>query len=324
MMSSSSVEPLLTESNVYDRLRLFPIADSSRPFWDMYKTVQKMLWFTEEIDLSQDVRDFRTLSPPEQRFLELTMAFFAQADNIVNENVVTRLYSEVKDATVRAFYGLQIAFENVHAETYNVILDTLVRDPVRKDELFHAIDLIPAIQRKAEFALEYIDGDQDFATRIAAFACVEGIQFSSSFCALFWLKQRGILPGVTYSNELISRDEGLHCRFSVMVYRSLRYPLPVARLHALIQKVVRIELDFVDYILPEPLMGMRASTMKDYVMFVGDFVCGMFGIPAIYHKTNPFPFMENISLQGKTNFFEKRVSEYQRPTDRQIDDSCFQ
>jgi ribonucleotide reductase beta subunit family protein with ferritin-like domain len=289
----------------------------------MYKTVQKMLWFSEEIDLVQDVIDFQAMLPAEQRFLEMILAFFAQADNIVNENVITRLYNEVKDSSVRAFYGLQIAFENVHSETYNVILDTLVKDPEKKNELFRAIETIPSIRRKAEFALHYIDSDADFATRIASFACVEGIQFSSSFAAIFWLKKRGKLPGVTYSNELISRDEGLHCKFSVMVYNSLTYKLPIPALHAIIDKVVQIEMAFVDDALQCPLIGMNATDMKQYVRFVGDFICTMFSIPLLYKCKNPFPFMETISLQGKTNFFEKRVSEYQKPADRVIDDDCF-
>ena len=322
-ISTTTMEPLLTERTPYQRLNLFPIATQSMPFWKMYKTVQKMLWFTEEIDIVQDIADFEEMSLPEQRFLEMILAFFAQADNIVNENVITRLYNEVKDASVRAFYGLQIAFENVHSETYNVILDSLVKDPVRKQKLFHAIETIPSIRRKAEFALKYIDSGENFATRIAAFACVEGIQFSSSFCAIFWLKKRGKLPGVTYSNELISRDEGLHCQFSVMVYNSLLHKLPVDVLHDIINTVVQIELDFVDDALQCPLIGMNAADMKDYVMFVGDFVCGMFSVPPLYHKKNPFPFMETISLQGKTNFFEKRVSEYQRPSNRSIESTCF-
>jgi ribonucleotide reductase beta subunit family protein with ferritin-like domain len=319
----STMEPLLTERTPYQRLNLFPIANQSLPFWKMYKTVQKMLWFTEEIDLVQDVIDFEAMLPSEQRFLEMILAFFAQADNIVNENVITRLYDEVKDSSVRAFYGLQIAFENVHSETYNVILDTLVKSTSKKQELFRAIETIPSIRRKAEFALNYIDSDADFATRIASFACVEGIQFSSSFCAIFWLKKRGKLPGVTYSNELISRDEGLHCQFSVMVYNSLVTKLSIPALHSIIQTVVQIEMDFVDDALQCPLIGMNATDMKDYVMFVGDFVCGMFSIPPLYKVKNPFPFMETISLQGKTNFFEKRVSEYQKPSDRSIDDQSF-
>ena len=317
------MEPILTERSEFDRLNLFPIRPNSRPFWEMYKTTQKMLWFTEEIDLAHDVADFDALSPNEQRFVEMILAFFAQADSIVNENVVTRLYDEVKDAAARAFYGLQIAFENVHSETYNLILDTLIRDTDRKNNLFRAIDTIPSIRKKAAFALKYIEGEQDFATRLAAFACVEGIQFSSSFCAIFWLKKRGIMPGLTHSNELISRDEGIHCQFSVLVYNSLRHKLTTERLHEMIRTVVDIELEFVDDALRCPLIGMNAHDMKDYVMFVGDFVCGMFGIPALYHKPNPFPFMEAISLQGKTNFFEKRVSEYQKPTSRHISRLAF-
>jgi ribonucleotide reductase beta subunit family protein with ferritin-like domain len=314
---------ILTEKSEHERLNLFPISKQSMPFWTMYKTVQKMLWFTEEIDLVQDITDFEAMSPEEQRFLEMILAFFAQADSIVNENVVTRLYNEVKDASVRAFYGLQIAFENVHSETYNVILDALVRDTTKKNQLFRAIETIPSIRNKAAFALKYIDSDEDFATRVAAFACVEGIQFSSSFCAIFWLKKRGLMPGLTYSNELISRDEGLHCKFSIMVYKSLTTRLSNQALHSIIDTVVQIELEFVDDALQCPLIGMNARDMKDYVMFVGDYICGMFSVPPLYGKKNPFPFMETISLQGKTNFFEKRVSEYQKATDRTIDTDCF-
>ena len=324
-MTDSNVprEPLLTERTEYERLNLFPITPRSQPFWDMYKTTQKMLWFADEIDLAQDVADFGRLSGDERHFLEMILAFFAQADSIVNENVVTRLYAEVKDAAARAFYGLQIAFENVHAETYNLIIDTLVRDTARKQRLFRAIESIPSIRKKAQFALQYIEGDQDFATRLAAFACVEGIQFSSSFCAIFWLKQRGIMPGVTHSNELISRDEGLHCRFSILVYQSLVHRLSTERLYAIIRAVVDIELEFVQDALRCPLIGMNAQDMQEYVRFVGDYVCGMFGIPPLYGAKNPFPFMETISLQGKTNFFEKRVSEYQKAVNRNISNSAF-
>jgi ribonucleotide reductase beta subunit family protein with ferritin-like domain len=305
-------EWLLTERDEYARLNLFPITERSRPFWDSYKTVQKMLWFTEEIDLVQDVSDFQTLSADEQYFLEMILAFFAQADSIVTENVVTRLYDEVKDASARAFYGLQIAFENVHSETYNVILDTLIQDPIRKNQLFHAINTVPSIQAKAQFALSYIDSGSNFATRLAAFACVEGIQFSSSFCAIFWLKQKGKMPGLTHSNELISRDKAMHCDFSVLAYKSLEHPLPVDVLRGIIHAVVKIELDFVDDALRCNLIGMNASQMKDYVQFVGDYVCGLFDVPILYGTDNPFEFMDNICLQGKTNFFEKRVSEYQK------------
>ena len=318
-------EWLLTESRANGRLCLFPLSDESLPFWGMYKTVQKMIWFTEEIDLVQDVTDFQTkMTADERHFVEMILGFFAQADNIVNENIVTSLYSQIKDASVRAFYGLQIAFENVHAETYNVILDTLVRDRTRKDQLLHAIDTIPSIQRKAEFALKYIDGDLDFATRVAAFACVEGLQFSSSFCAIFWLKKRGLMPGLTYSNELISRDEALHCRFSIMVYKSLTHRLDEKTLHALIGHVVDIEKAFVQDALRCPLIGMNASDMMQYVEFVADLMCDLFDIPPLFNAQNPFDFMETISLQGKTNFFEKRVSEYQKVSDRHIANAAFE
>lgn len=309
-----TVDYILSEQSDYKRLNLFPIHDKSRPFWEMYKTTQKMLWFAEEIDLTQDVKDFKTMSSDEKHFIEMILAFFAQADSIVNENVVTRLYNDVKDASVRAFYGLQIAFENVHSETYNVILDTLVQDVEYKNKLFKSIETIPAIAKKAKFALDYIESDESFAKRVAAFACVEGIQFSSSFCAIFWLKTRGLLPGVTFSNELISRDEGLHCQFSVMVYNSLDNKLEDTEIHDLIKRTVDIELEFVDTALRCPLIGMNPIDMKQYVKFIGDFVCTMFRVSKIYNVTNPFPFMETISLQGKTNFFEKRVSEYQKNT----------
>lgn len=308
------VDYVLEEPDEHSRLNLFPIADRSRNFWDMYKLTQKMLWFAEEIDLTQDVKDFKAMSRDEQHFIEMILAFFAQADSIVNENVITRLYNDVKDAAARAFYGLQIAFENVHSETYNIILDTLIQDPARKNKLFRSIEMIPAIKRKAQFALDYIESDAPFAQRVAAFACVEGIQFSSSFCAIFWLKTRGLLPGVTFSNELISRDEGLHCQFSVLIYNSLTNKLPVSDVHALIKRTVDIELDFVDDALKCPLIGMNPRDMKQYVQFIGDYVCTMFNVPKLYNVTNPFPFMETISLQGKTNFFEKRVSEYQKNT----------
>ena len=313
-MSKTDIDYILTERSEHERLNLFPIKQRSRPFWDMYKITQKMLWFSEEIDLTQDVIDFKSMSTDERHFVEMILAFFAQADSIVNENVVTRLYNDVKDAAVRAFYGLQIAFENVHSETYNVILDTLVQDNDYKNSLFKSIETIPAIAKKAQFALDYIESDAPFAKRVAAFACVEGIQFSSSFCAIFWLKTRGLLPGVTFSNELISRDEGLHCQFSIMVYKSLHNRLADTELYQLIKETVDIEIEFVDTALRCPLIGMNPSDMKQYVMFVGDFVCTMFGIPKLYNVTNPFPFMETISLQGKTNFFEKRVSEYQKNT----------
>jgi ribonucleoside-diphosphate reductase subunit M2 len=313
MNVSVGEEPLLMDDHS-SRLSLFPIPEKSKPFWEMYKTTQKMLWFTEEIDLSQDVQDFGGMTKDEQHFIEMVLAFFAQADSIVNENVVTRLYGDVKDAAARAFYGLQIAFENVHSETYNTILDTLVKDNRRKLDLFRAIETIPAVRKKAQFALDYIDSDAPFVVRIAAFACVEGIQFSSSFCAIYWLKSRGLLPGVTFSNELISRDEGMHCQFSILLYHSLKTRLSIEQIHQLIRTTVELELEFVTEALQCSLIGMNVQSMQEYVMFVGDYVCGLFGVPPIYNKSNPFPFMESISLQGKTNFFERRVSEYQKNT----------
>jgi ribonucleotide reductase beta subunit family protein with ferritin-like domain len=318
------VDHVLTERDTNARLNLFPIQECSRPFWDMYKITQKMLWFTEEIDLTQDVKDFKNMSPDEKHFLEMILAFFAQADSIVNENVITRLYNDVKDPAARAFYGLQIAFENVHSETYNVILDTLIQNVDYKNKLFRSIETVPAIKKKAQFALDYIESDEPFAKRVAAFACVEGIQFSSSFCAIYWLKTRGLLPGVTFSNELISRDEGMHCQFSILIYNSLTNKLKDQELIDLIKTTVELELEFIDEALRCPLIGMNPIDMKQYVKFVGDSVCAMFKIPNIYNVTNPFAFMETISLLGKTNFFEKRVSEYQKNTSGyEITDDIF-
>lgn len=303
------MEPLLEQSN--DRFVLFPIEYSD--IWEKYKQHMACFWTAEEIDLYQDLDDWARLSPDEKHYISHILAFFSASDGIVNENLCLRFYNEVQFPEARSFYGFQIAMENIHAETYGLLIDTYIKDPKEKDYLLHGIDHIPCIKKKADWALKWIGSDSSFAQRLIAFAAVEGIFFSGAFCSIFWLKKRGLMPGLTFSNELISRDEGLHTDFACLLYRNyIQEKLPESTVRELICEAVEYEMEFITEALPVSLIGMNANMMKEYIKFVADRLMLELGCSEIYHAKNPFDWMELISLQGKTNFFEKRVSEYQK------------
>ncbi len=300
-------EILLKENK--DRFVLLPI--NYPAIWEQYKRHEASFWTAEEIDLSGDLSDWAKLNDGERHFISHVLAFFAASDGIVNENLAVNFMSEVQIPEARCFYGFQIMMENIHSETYALLIDTYVKDPVEKDRLFHAIDTVPAVKKKAEWALRWIENGT-FAQRLVAFAAVEGIFFSGSFCSIFWLKKRGLMPGLTFSNELISRDEGLHCEFACLLYSMLEGKLIEKEVHEIITDAVTIEKEFITEALPAALIGMNADLMKQYIEFVADRWIQALGCSKIYNSTNPFDFMEMISLQGKTNFFEKRVGDYQK------------
>ena len=301
-------EPILQENK--DRFVLFPIKHHS--MWEMYKKAEASFWTAEEIDLQQDLSDWNNkLSADEQHFIKHVLAFFAASDGIVNENLAVNFMQEVQFPEARCFYGYQIMIENIHSETYSLLIDTYIKDPAEKDKLFHAIDTVPCVGRKAEWAMRWI-ANGSFAERLIAFAAVEGIFFSGSFCSIFWLKKRGLMPGLSFSNELISRDEGLHCDFACLLYTELKNPLPKEQVRDIIMNAVEIEKEFVTDALPVRLIGMNAEMMRQYIEFVADRLLVSLGCDKVYQVNNPFDFMELISLQGKTNFFEKRVAEYQK------------
>ncbi|KAF7983880.1 hypothetical protein HWV62_18226 [Athelia sp. TMB] len=322
-------EPLLKESK--RRFVLFPI--QYHEIWTMYKKAQACFWTAEEMDLSLDVVHWRTrLSPNERHFISHVLAFFAASDGIVNENLVERFSNEVQVAEARCFYGYQIMMENVHSETYSLLIDTLVKDPEERTYLFDAIETIPCVRRKAEWALRWIsDPRSTFAERLVAFAAVEGIFFSGSFASIFWLKKRGLMPGLTFSNELISRDEGMHTDFACLLFEHLKKRPHPDVVQKIIADAVAIEQEFLTDALPVGLIGMNAALMRQYIEFVADRLLVSLGNDKLYHSTNPFDFMDMISLEGKTNFFEKRVSEYSKANMNQSSDpgspsgplSCF-
>ncbi|MFD1467853.1 ribonucleoside-diphosphate reductase small subunit [Hymenobacter caeli] len=301
------MEPLLAENP--NRFVLFPIQNAD--VWQFYKQAEASFWTAEEIDLSQDQKDWNNLNDNERHFIKHVLAFFAASDGIVNENLAVNFMQEVQLPEARCFYGFQIMMENIHSETYSLLIDTYIKDPKEKDYLFNALETVPAVQKKGEWALKWINSE-NFAERLVAFAAVEGIFFSGSFCSIFWLKKRGLMPGLTFSNELISRDEGLHCDFACLLYGYLQNKLPTERVQAIIADAVAIEQEFVTEALPVSLIGMNAKTMSQYIEFVADRLLVALGCGKIYNTTNPFDFMEMISVQGKTNFFEKRVAEYQK------------
>ncbi|PFH51411.1 hypothetical protein AMATHDRAFT_40184 [Amanita thiersii Skay4041] len=303
-------EPLLKESK--RRFVLFPI--QYKEIWHLYKKAQASFWTAEEIDLSHDLVDWLArLNANERYFISRVLAFFAASDGIVNENLVERFSSEVQIAEARSFYGFQIMMENIHSETYSLLIDTYIRDPQERQYLFDAIETIPCIKRKADWALRWItNGEATFAERLVAFAVVEGIFFSGSFAAIFWIKKRGLMPGLTFSNELISRDEGLHTDFACLLFSYLRRRPHPNTILAIVKEAVSIEQDFLTDALPVALIGMNANLMCQYIEFVADRLLVLLGNQKHYHSPNPFEFMDLISMQGKTNFFEKRVSEYSR------------
>ena len=302
-----SEEVLLKENK--DRFVILPI--NYPRIWEMYKKHEASFWTAEEIDLSGDARDWQQMNDGERHFISQVLAFFAASDGIVNENLAVNFMSEVQLPEARCFYGFQIMMENIHSETYALLIDSYIRDPKEKNRLFHAIDTVPAVKKKAEWALRWIDKGS-FAERLVAFAAVEGIFFSGSFCSIFWLKKRGLMPGLTFSNELISRDEGLHCEFACLLYSMLDEKMPEAEVTRIITDAVEIEKEFITEALPVRLIGMNADLMKQYIEFVADRWLGELGCGKVYNVGNPFDFMEMISLQGKTNFFEKRVGDYQK------------
>ncbi|WP_109831336.1 ribonucleoside-diphosphate reductase small subunit [Reichenbachiella versicolor] len=301
-------EPILKENK--DRFVLFPIQKDD--IWQFYKQAEASFWTAEEIDLSQDLKDWENLNDGERHFITHVLAFFAASDGIVNENLAENFVAEVQYTEAKFFYGFQIAIENIHSETYSLLIDTYVKDAEEKDKLFHAIETIPCVGKKADWALRWIENGS-FAERLIAFAAVEGIFFSGSFCSIFWLKKRGLMPGLTFSNELISRDEGLHCDFACLLYNDhLVNKLSVETIQTIIKDAVEIEKEFVTEAIPVKLIGMNADLMCQYIEFVADRLLLELRCPKIYEATNPFDFMDMISLQGKTNFFEKRVAEYQK------------
>ena len=300
-------ELLLRENK--DRFVILPIKYPA--IWEMYKKCEASFWTAEEIDLGDDMKYWDALNDGERHFISHILAFFAASDGIVNENLAVNFMSEVQLPEARCFYGFQIMMENIHSETYALLIDTYIKDPAEKDRLFHAIDTVPCVGKKAQWALRWINNGT-FAERLVAFAAVEGIFFSGSFCSIFWLKKRGLMPGLTFSNELISRDEGMHCEFACLLYRMLENKLSQEAATAIITDAVEIEKEFVSDALPVSLIGMNAKLMGQYIEFVADRWLGELGYDKVYGASNPFDFMEMISLQGKTNFFEKRVGDYQK------------
>lgn len=306
-MSKTVNEPLLTEDP--DRYVMFPIQDHD--IWSMYKRQVDCFWRAEEIDFSKDMASWKTLTKDEKYFIKMIIAFFAGADGIVLENLGTRFMSEVQISEARAFYGFQIAMENIHSEVYSLLIDTYVKDRLEKDKLFKAMDNFPCIKKKADWAIKWInDKRSTFATRLIAFACVEGIFFSGAFCSIFWLKKRGKMPGLTFSNELIARDEALHTEFAVLLYKKLLKKVPKKRVVDIVKEAVEIEREFICEALPCKLISMNSKLMSQYIEFVADRLMVQLGYDKIYDVTCPFDFMEQISIEGKTNFFEKRVGEY--------------
>ena len=306
-MSQSQKEVLLTENP--NRFVMFPLSDQD--IWKMYKKMMDCFWRAEEIDFSKDLKDWNSLKEKEQHFIKMVLAFFAASDGIVLENLGQRFLSEVQLPEARATYGFQLMMENIHSETYSLLIDTYIKDREEQTKLFQAIDNFPCIKKKADWAIKWIqDNRSSFATRLVAFACVEGIFFSGSFCSIYWLKKRGLMPGLTFSNELISRDEGMHTDFAVLLFNKLERKPKKAKVFELIKEAVEIEKEFILEALPCKLIGMNSKLMSQYIEFVADRLSMQLGYGKIFNSSNPFDFMEMISLEGKTNFFEKRVGDY--------------
>lgn len=301
-------EPLLTENP--NRFVLFPIKWNE--VWKMYKKQEACFWTAEEIDLYQDLNDWKKLNNNERYFISHVLAFFAGSDGIVLENLASKFMNEIQIPEVRCFYGFQIAMENIHSETYSILIDTYINDEEEKNKLFNAIHTIPSIKKKSEWAQKWIESTDSFAERLVAFACVEGIFFSGSFCSIFWLKKRGLMPGLTFSNELISRDEGLHCDFACLLYTYINNKLSQKRIYEIVDDAVKCEQEFVCESLPVSLLGMNCIMMNQYIKFCADHLIVSLGYDKYYNVTNPFDWMELISMEGKTNFFERRVGEYQK------------
>lgn len=309
IQEAMAVEPILAENP--NRFVLFPIKYGT--IWEWYKKAVASFWTVEEVDLTQDMNDWENkLTSDEQHFVKHVLAFFAASDGIVNENLVINFMREVQIPEARCFYGFQVAIENIHSEMYSLLIDTYIKDPKEKDFLFHALSNLECVSKKGNWALRWIENAPSFAHRLVAFAAVEGIFFSGSFCAIYWLKKRGLMPGLSFSNELISRDEGMHCDFACLLYSMLENKLDPKEIEAVITEAVVFEKEFVTDALPVSLIGMNAELMSQYIEFVADRLLMSLGNEKVYNVSNPFPWMDLISIQGKTNFFEKRVGDYQK------------
>ncbi len=318
-MSKITNEPLLTSND--NRFVMFPI--ENQEIWKMYKKQVECFWRCEEVDLTKDLTHWETLNENEKYFIKMILAFFAASDGIVLENLGSRFMNEVQLSEARAFYGFQIAMENIHSEMYSLLIETYVKDREEKHKLFTALENFPCIKKKGDWALKWIqDKRANFATRLIAFACVEGIFFSGAFCAIFWLKKRGLMPGLTFSNELISRDEALHTEFAILLYNQLNKKNRKDKVHEIVKEAVSIEKEFIIECLPCKLIGMNSTLMSQYIEFVADRLLVQLGYDKLYNANNPFDFMELISIEGKTNFFEKRVGEYALAT-KDIDTNVF-
>ena len=317
-MSKIQTEPLLAPDD--NRFVMFPI--KYEDIWDMYKKQVECFWRAEEIDLSKDLNSWESLHQDERYFISMILAFFAASDGIVLENLASRFMNDVQVSEARAFYGFQIAMENIHSETYSNLIETYIKDKEEKSKLFNAIENFPCIKKKSDWAQKWIhDNRSSFATRLVAFACVEGIFFSGAFCSIYWLKKRGLMPGLTFSNELISRDEALHCEFAVLLYSKLLKKIDKARIHEIIKEAVEIEIEFICDALPCKLIGMNSDLMTQYIKFVADRLVVQLGYKKIYNVANPFDFMELISLEGKTNMFERKIAEYSLANKTQTTDT---
>jgi ribonucleoside-diphosphate reductase subunit M2 len=315
-------EPLLESTD--DRFVLFPIDPRYRDIWEMYKKQVDCFWRAEELDLSKDLVDWsEKLNDDERHFISMVLAFFAASDGIVLENLAVRFMGDVQIAEARAFYGFQIAMENIHSETYSLLIDTYIKDSAKKAQMFHAIANFPCIAKKANWAKKWIaDNRSSFAARLVAFAAIEGIFFSSSFASIYWIKKRGILPGLTFSNELISRDEALHCEFAILLYSKLIRKLRKERIHEIILEATEIEKEFITEAIPCKMIGMNAALMTQYIEFVADRLCVQLGYDKIFKAQNPFDFMELISIESKVNFFERTNSEYAL-ANKTVDETVF-
>lgn len=320
-MSKNNTEPLLAED--HNRYVMFPIKDQD--IWKMYQKQEDLFWRAQEVDLSKDTKDWESLNDDERYFISMILAFFAASDGIVLENLGMRFMSEVQLSEARAFYGLQIAMENIHSIMYSTLIDTYIKDKEKKLKYFNALEEYECIKKKGEWAIKWInDKRSSFATRLVAFACVEGIFFSGAFCAIFWLKKRGLMPGLTFSNELISRDEALHTEFAILLHSKLEKQLKRQKIHEIIKEAVDIEKEFICDALPCRLIGMNQLLMTQYIEFVADRLSYQLSGEKIYNSLNPFDWMEMISMDGKTNFFEKRVGEYSLATKIDNIDDAFE
>ena len=318
-VAEAEAEPLLMEDDA--RFVMFPIRNQA--IWSMYKKQVECFWRPEEVDLSKDRSDWvHALTDQERYFIKMIVAFFAGSDGLIIENLGVRFMNEVQLSEAKAFYGFQIAMENIHSEMYSLLIEEYVTDAAEKRKMFNAMSEFACIRKKADWAQQYIQSEDDFATRLVAFACIEGIFFSGAFCSIFWLKKRGLMPGLTYSNEFISRDEALHTEFAVLLHKQLKRPLSASKVAEIVQEAVEIESEFICYSLPCALIGMNKALMTQYIEFVADRLLVQLGAPKVYKASNPFPWMELISCEGKTNFFEKRVSEYALAS-KAIDESTF-